>query len=68
MFSQSVIFQTLTHTSLVVGAKHYIVGMTFSQELTEKLTDLGYHIVTNPYQEFVKSGGSIRCSVLDIGI
>ncbi|XP_063680361.1 uncharacterized protein ZK1307.1-like [Bolinopsis microptera] len=50
------------------GDKHYVVGMAFSPELHKKLTDLGYEILITPYQEFRKSGGSIRCSVLDIGI
>eukprot|EP00116_Pleurobrachia_bachei_P007810 sb/3468072/ len=50
------------------GDKHYIVGMAFSPSLHTKLTSLGYEIIIAPYQEFRKSGGSIRCSVLDIGI
>jgi len=48
--------------------KHYIVGMAFSDKLRAQLNDLGYEVVITPYQEFRKSGGSIRCSVLDIGI
>jgi len=50
------------------GEKHYIVCMGMSEELQNKLTHLGYDVIITPYQEFHKSGGSIRCSVLDIGI
>ena len=50
------------------GDQHGLIGVDFTQPLQHKLKDLGYNLIKTPYKEFHKSGGSIRCSVLDIGI
>ena len=47
--------------------KHIIVGNKFSKALTKQLRDLGYTPIETPYDQFLLSGGSTRCSVLDIG-
>lgn len=49
------------------NGEHIIVGNKFTEQLREKLIDLGYKVIETPYDQFLLSGGSIRCSVLDIG-
>ena len=49
------------------NGEHIIVGNRFSDKLNEKLTELGYKVIETPYNQFLLSGGSVRCSVLDIG-
>lgn len=46
--------------------EHIIIGNKFSDPLTSQLTDLGYKVIETPYDQFLLSGGSTRCSVLDI--
>lgn len=38
-----------------------------SQRLNQALTDWGFHVVTTPLSEFMKSGGSAKCLTLKIG-
>ena len=47
--------------------QHVIVGNKFSKALTSLLKDLGYKLIETPFDQFLLSGGSTRCSVLDIG-
>jgi N-dimethylarginine dimethylaminohydrolase len=49
------------------SGEHIIVGNKFSDVLKDKLTNFGYKVIETPYQQFLLAGGSIRCSVLDIG-
>lgn len=47
--------------------EHILVGNKFSNDLKRKLNDFGYKVIETPYEQFLLAGGSIRCSVLDIG-
>ena len=47
--------------------EHIIVGNRFTKALSDKLTNFGYKVIETPYDQFLLAGGSIRCSVLDIG-
>ncbi|XP_028395954.1 uncharacterized protein LOC114519962 [Dendronephthya gigantea] len=49
------------------NGQHVIVGNKFTDALRGKLTDFGYKVIQIPYDQFLLAGGSIRCSVLDIG-
>ena len=49
------------------NGEHIIVGNKFSEALKNKLTNFGYKVIETPYEQFLLAGGSIRCSVLDIG-
>ena len=49
------------------SGEHIVVGNKFSDVLRDKLTNFGYKVIETPYQQFLLSGGSLRCSVLDIG-
>ena len=49
------------------NGKHIIIGNKFSKALKDKLTNFGYEVIETPYDQFLLAGGSIRCSVLDIG-
>ena len=46
---------------------HVIVGNKFSKSLSGLLKDNGYKLVETPFNQFLLSGGSTRCCVLDIG-
>ena len=43
-----------------------IIGNKFTSELKYKLLDLNYNVVENDMSEFLLSGGSTKCCVLDI--
>lgn len=43
-----------------------IIGNKFSEELKNKLVDFNYSIIENDMSEFLLSGGSTKCCVLDI--
>ena len=43
-----------------------IIGNKFSGKLKNKLVSLNYHIIENNMSEFLLSGGSTKCCVLDI--
>lgn len=49
------------------NGEHLIIGNKFSDPLKDKLTNYGYKVIETPYEQFLLAGGSIRCSVLDIG-
>lgn len=49
------------------NGEHIIVGNKFSEALKNKLTNFGYKVIETSYDQFLLAGGSIRCSVLDIG-
>ena len=53
--------------NFVGKGEHVIVGNKFSDALKKKLTNFGYKVIETPYEQFLLAGGSIRCSVLDIG-
>jgi len=53
--------------NFVTGGVHYVVGNKFSKRLTVQLHHLGYEPIGIGYDEFLKAGGSTRCSVLDVG-
>lgn len=48
------------------NGEHIIIGNKFSEELRQKLADCGYKVIETPYDQFLLSGGSVRCCVLDI--
>ena len=49
------------------NGQHVIVGNKFTDALRDKLIDFGYKVIQIPFDQFLLAGGSIRCSVLDIG-
>ena len=49
------------------NGEHIIIGNKFTDALKHKLIDFGYKVVETPYDQFLLSGGSVRCSILDIG-
>eukprot|EP00794_Sanderia_malayensis_P003784 gene3784-4307_t len=49
------------------NGEHIIIGNKFSEALSNKLADLGYKTIETPFDQFLLSGGSTRCCVLDIG-
>jgi N-dimethylarginine dimethylaminohydrolase len=53
--------------NFVEKGEHVIVGNKFSDALKKILTNFGYKVIETPYEQFLLAGGSIRCSVLDIG-
>lgn len=47
--------------------QHLVVGNKFSKTLASLLKDYGYTVIETPFNQYLLSGGSTRCCVLDIG-
>jgi N-dimethylarginine dimethylaminohydrolase len=48
-------------------SRNRLISIAENQSVNEQLLRLGYEVVTIPFSEVIKSGGSVRCDTLPVG-